>query len=415
MKNSQTLLVIGHTFPEPATTAAGKRMMQLLAVFQEMGYAITFGSTASTSRWSANLNALHINTISLSLNDASFNDFIVALDPSVVLFDRFITEEQFGWRVAEFCPNAIRILDTEDLHFLRKARQESYKNFGNITQVDLYTNTAKREIASIYRCDLSLIISQVEIQLLVETFKVSETILLYLPFMVAISKIQPVTSFEEREGFMTIGNLHHAPNVDSVVFLKKEIWPHIRQQLPTATLSVYGNYAPQHITEYHNEKEGFLIKGWVPDTKTVFLKHKVCLAPLRYGAGLKGKLLDALIYKTPAVTTTIGAEGMYTANNDCAKITDSALQFANYGVSLYTSKTLWNQYSNNCVTVLNTRFNENTFKQQFINCLNNLIKDVKRHRNDNFIGQILQHTSLQATKYMSKWIEAKNKNILGDC
>ena len=80
----------------------------------------------------------------------------------------FITEEQFGWRVAENCPDAIRLLDTEDLHFLRKARQEVVnKN----QELNLFSETAKREIASIYRCDVSLIISEFEMQLLQETFK----------------------------------------------------------------------------------------------------------------------------------------------------------------------------------------------------------------------------------------------------
>ena len=112
-----TLLIIGHTFPEPTTTAAGARMLQLIEMFQKNGYAVTFASTASISEKSLDFTALAIPTENLTLNDPSFDVFVSDLRPSIVLFDRFITEEQFGWRVAEFCPAALRVLDTEDLHF----------------------------------------------------------------------------------------------------------------------------------------------------------------------------------------------------------------------------------------------------------------------------------------------------------
>jgi len=123
-----TLLIIGHTFPEPSTTAAGKRMMQLISFFEEHKFHIVFSSTASISDKSVSFMDSQIEVKKIKLNDASFNDFIKELNPAIVIFDRFVTEEKFGWRVAEFCPEAIRILDTEDLHFLRKARQEAFKN-----------------------------------------------------------------------------------------------------------------------------------------------------------------------------------------------------------------------------------------------------------------------------------------------
>jgi len=92
--------------------------------------------------------------------------YIKSLNPDVVMFDRFVMEEHYGWRIVEHCPQAIRILDTEDLHFLRKARETSIKKHGDLSQTDLFTEAAKRELASIMRCDLSLIISEFEVALL---------------------------------------------------------------------------------------------------------------------------------------------------------------------------------------------------------------------------------------------------------
>ncbi|HLW61806.1 MAG TPA: hypothetical protein VKY33_00265, partial [Flavobacterium sp.] len=100
----KTLLVIGHTFPEPTTTAAGARMMQLLQLFQETSFKITFASTAAISEKTVDLENLGITLKNIKLNDASFDVFVKKLNPDIVVFDRFLTEEQFGWRVSTHCP-----------------------------------------------------------------------------------------------------------------------------------------------------------------------------------------------------------------------------------------------------------------------------------------------------------------------
>ncbi|MAP54760.1 MAG: glycosyltransferase, partial [Altibacter sp.] len=250
----KTLLIIGHTFPEPSTTAAGIRMMQLIDLFLEEGYSLTFASTAIPSERSANLDAFGIRTVGIHLNDPSFDTFIRQLNPSMVLFDRYLTEEQFGWRVAEGCPHSLRILDTEDLHFLRKAREIAFNNKLPVQQADLYTDTAKRELASMLRCDLSLIISEAEMELLQNTFSIPATLLHYLPLFVEVASeaiVHTLPDFHSRSGFMTVGNLLHAPNVASVRMLKTSLWPEIRKRLPAATLYVYGAYASQEISSFH--------------------------------------------------------------------------------------------------------------------------------------------------------------------
>ena len=126
---------------------------------------------------------------------------------------------------------------------------------------DLFSDLAKREIAAILRCDISLIISSYEMQLLVDTFNIDKNLLHHLPFMVNFDKCQKETkSFEQREHFMTIGNFRHAPNWDVVLYLQK-IWPLIRKELPKAELHIYGSYPPPKATSLNNPKTGFLIKG----------------------------------------------------------------------------------------------------------------------------------------------------------
>ncbi len=401
------LLIIGHTFPEPATTAAGCRMMQLIELFAESGYEITFASTALASERAVNLKRLGIAVVSIQLNHASFDEFVSELKPTTVLFDRYITEEQFGWRVAEHCPDAIRILDTEDLHFLRKARKVAVKDTIPVEAAKLFTETAKRELASILRSDLSLIISETEMELLRHTFKIPVEILFYLPFIIETFS-EEALPFEERSNFITIGNLLHAPNVDSVLYLKKEVWPLIKKELPEAKLHIYGAYAPRQILELHNEKEGFLIEGWAESVSEVMQKAKVCLAPLRFGAGLKGKLLDAMLYGTPSVTTSMGAEGMHGELPFSGKVSDTVTGFVDASVALYNNKTEWLGAQKSGFNIIEKRFRKDLFSEAFKEFLFKLGKHLHEHRAQNFIGEILRHQTMQSTRYMSKWIEAKN-------
>ena len=138
-------------------------MLQLIQIFLAQQWQVTFACALQKSTNETYLTKLGVKEVFIQLNSSSFDDFLNELQPTIVMFDRFMIEEQFGWRVAEHCPNALRILDTEDLHFLRKVRHQQYKKgeeFSN--EALLKAEETKREIAAILRCDLSLIISSYE-------------------------------------------------------------------------------------------------------------------------------------------------------------------------------------------------------------------------------------------------------------
>ena len=137
-------------------------------------------------------------------------------------------------------------------------------------------------------------------------------------------------------------------------------------------------------------------------------KSKICLAPLRFGAGLKGKLLNAMKNGTPSITTSIGCEGINANLPFSGNIADTAQDFARAAVALYSSKTNWLQAQQNGFNIIEKRFRRELFSEEFKNHMHLLQKNLIRHRKDNFIGQILQHHTLKSTKYMSKWIQEKN-------
>jgi len=409
----KSLLIIGAVWVEPNSSAAGKRMLQLIAQFLERDYKITFASPAQKNEKAIDLISLGINEVVIALNNVSFDKFIKELNPNIVLFDRFMMEEQFGWRVAENCPQAIRILDTEDLHCLRKTRELCLKQQVHFSDDKLLKqDITKREIAAILRCDLSLIISTFEMELLKNRFQIAENILMYLPFLfdeITASQQKKWQSFEEREHFIFIGNFFHKPNVDAVLTLKNKVWTAIRKQLPKAEIHIYGAYVNQQIQELHNKKEGFIVKGFAEDANEVIENAKVVLAPLNYGAGIKGKLTEAMLCGTPSVTTTIGVEGMAGDFPWNGFVADDFSNFALKSAELYTNKPVWEQAQLNGVDIINSIYSKEKNALLFFNKIEEIQQDLEKHRFANFLGSLLQHQTLQATRYMSKWIEEKNK------
>ena len=409
---TKQLLIIGFVWPEPDSSAAGSRMLQIIEQFQSQAYDIVFACAAKISDKTYNLNAINVETTEIQLNDSTFDAFVAELNPDIVVFDRFMIEEQYGWRIAEQCPKAVRILDTEDFHGLRKAREQALKANTELSVELLQNDTTKREIASIYRSDLSIMISEAEIDILRNQFRIDDSLLHYLPFLldkITEENTNHLPAFEERQHFMTIGNFLHPPNYDNVLYLKQTIWPLIKAKLPKAELHIYGAYEPQKVTQLRNDKDGFLIKGFVENVNEVTQHYRVCLAPLRFGAGLKGKLFDAMKNGTPCMMSTIASEGMFGELEPNGFVIDDVRAFATKAVSLYTDASVWNTKQAKGFKVINDRFNTSQFSEGFAAKVSNLRGTLKTHRENNFIGNILQHQTLQSTKYLSKWIEEKNK------
>lgn len=387
-------------------------MMQLINSLKLADYSIEFATPAQTTEHMVNLEALDVSTTQIELNQSSFDQYIKDLNPDVVIFDRFMMEEQFAWRVEKHCPNALRVLNTEDLHSLRGARHKAIKADTAFKLEDMHSDLGIREIAAILRSDLTLMISDYECQLLQDKFNVPAYQLMHLPFM-----LTPLTqdnkdslpSFEQRAHFISIGNFRHEPNWDAVLQLKTEIWPHIRKQLPKAQLHIYGAYPPPKASQLHNEKQGFLIKGWAEDANKVMASAKICLAPIRFGAGIKGKLVEAMQNGTSSITTPVGAESMHGDLPWNGHICDNTEDFIKAAVSLYQDETLWQENQDKGYQVITQLYNKDEWHNRFIARLAQAKATQAANRQQNFMGLMVRHHSLKSTQYMSQWIEAKNK------
>lgn len=149
--------------------------------------------------------------------------------------------------------------------------------------------------------------------------------------------------------------------------------------------------------------------GRAEDANEIVKKSRVVLAPIRFGAGLKGKLLEAMQCGTPSATTSIGSEAMHRKLSWNGFIEDDPTNFARNAIALYQDENLWKQSQKNGIEIINKCYQKSNYSDQLLSLVNSLIEDSESHRLHNFMGNLLQHHAFKSTMYMSKWIEAKNK------
>ncbi|MEM9144233.1 MAG: glycosyltransferase family 4 protein, partial [Bacteroidota bacterium] len=178
---------------------------------------------------------------------------------------------------------------------------------------------------------------------------------------------------------------------------------------PQARIWIYGAYLPNDVNAFHTPDEGFLIGGWADDLAHKIQAARVMLAPLRFGAGIKGKLALAMQCGTPNVTTGIGAEGMSGDLPWSGYISATAEEFAEKAVDLYQKREEWDIAQQQGLQIINICYNKAKLRRGFSEVLEQLSCGLNAYRQKNFIGQMLWHHTLTSTKYMGKWIEEKHR------
>ncbi len=402
--NSQQAVIFVNHWPEPMSSAAGLRTREMSSFLQRLGYEVVGIAPGPASEHSSNWTKTGVRTLSCDPNQSSIEQTFALLKPEVVIYDRFYMEEQYGWRARELWPEALHILDTSDIHCIRRARQRAVA--ANLPwpevmtpPVEMFEEDILREMAALHRVDVSLVVSSFEQQWLESQGLDAERILL-LPFSSEIEiKVVP---FEERQGFCFLGNFLHAPNLDAVKWLESELWPALRQKMPKAELHLYGAYPPQVVTR-HKGKDGIYSHGAVDDHRKALSQHKALIAPLRYGAGIKGKVLEAWATGTPAIGTPITFEGICNGHPQFMNATEFVEQ-----VTKLEDADFWKTSIEQGQAILTQKFTQKIIFQKFKEFLPHALASRNRWRSS-LTGRMLRHHGSQSVKYLSRWIEEKNK------
>ena len=408
------VLWICFVWPEPRSSAAGVRTQQLIDLCKATWAEVRVCSPCQSNSHQAKLAASGISTARFEPNDASFDDYIKEFNPDIVFFDRFMIEEQFSWRVRQHCPDALRILDTIDLHSLRRARELEVgrdRIDDSASEIGLSSQDAFRELAAIFRSDLTLITSDFELRLLTERYNVAVELLeLCRLFYTAPTK---GLEFDQRSNYVTIGNFNHPPNLDSVKLLHAGLWREIRSKLRIATgteaeLHIYGAYPSKSVLALDDIASGFRVFGWAEDASETLARYRVNLALLRFGAGIKGKISDGWAVGTPCVATSVAAEGMHAELEFGGIISAHLSTFAQQAVLLYTQPETWRRAQQNGIEIIKQLFDLTRNSAAFIKTIERLAPVIQERRQGNFIGSMLWYHANRSTEFFSRWIEAKN-------
>jgi O-antigen biosynthesis protein len=237
--------------------------------------------------------------------------------------------------VRSFAPRALVVFDTVDLHFLRTERQAELEG----SSLARAAARAKREeeLALIRKADVTLVVSPFEQALLADLVPKARVMVLS-----TIHDLLPGGKpFAQREGLVFIGGFQHPPNADAVLWYAKEILPRVREAIPGARTYIVGSNVPANVRAL--AAEDFIVTGYVPDVTPYFTGCRASIAPLRYGAGVKGKINLAMSYGLPVIATTPSIEGMHLNPGEDVLVGDDPASFAAAIVRVYRDEALWQQ------------------------------------------------------------------------
>ncbi len=342
-----SILVVNASPPTPDVNSASVRLRRLLELMLDQGYDVTFVGRDGRDheRQLAELDTLGIEAYATDPERLAARGRAVLappLDLEAILAERFHDIAWLvTWHVAEqYLPEVRRhspltrvVVDSEDVHFLRELRG-----------AELSDDPAERERAEATRVREQAVYAQADA--LVAVSEQDATVLSELapgiPTAVVSNIHDPEPAgpgFEERAGLLFVGSFWHAPNVDAVLWLAHEVLPLIRERLPNVRVRIVGAGAPGPIRALASD--GIEIAGQVPDLRPDLESARVSLAPLRYGAGVKGKVGEAMAFGLPVVTTTVGAEGMGIEPGRHALVADDPRAFADAIVEAHERRELW--------------------------------------------------------------------------
>ena len=333
---ARRVLVIDACMLTPDQDSGSVRMQSLLEVFTELQCKVTFVADNLEYRepYVGRLQQLgvevlfypYVNSIAELLATRG-REFDV-----VVLSRHYIASAHID-AVRQFAPGALVVFDTVDLHFLREERLAELE--GNALGKAAAGARREEELAIIRKADVTLVVSHVEQQLLHELLPESQ-------IMILSNIHEPVPGGKpcaEREGLVFIGGFQHPPNTDAVLWYAQEILPRVRERLPGVKTHIVGSNVPETITALASED--LIIAGYVPDVTAYFSSCRVSISPLRYGAGVKGKVNMAMSHGLPVVATSTSIEGMHLRPGDDVLVADDPAAFADAIVRLYADNALW--------------------------------------------------------------------------
>jgi GT2 family glycosyltransferase/glycosyltransferase involved in cell wall biosynthesis len=324
----------------PDQDSGSLRMLNLLQILQELGFKVTFlpGDRRRHSPYTERLQELGIECLyGPFLGD--FGEFLRdrGSEFDLIVLSRMEMGEKLLDLCKEFAPSTPIVFDTVDLHFLRGEREAALHQSSEKREAAERVRRTELEIAA--RCDAVVVVSSHEKEVLEEELPESRVVI--------VSNIhavyEPVKPYAGRKDFVFIGGFEHPPNVDAMQWFCAEILPLVSAELPEARLHIIGSKITEVVRSLASDH--VVVHGYVEDVRPFFDSCVLSIAPLRYGAGVKGKVNQSMSYGLPVIATTIAAEGMHLVNGENVFITNDPTEFSDHIVRLHRDPGLWAKLS----------------------------------------------------------------------
>jgi len=338
------LLVVDSYTPKPDQDAGSAMTFEWLQNFKSWGYHCTYYPAHAPKpepKYTEDLQRAGIKSLNTP-HVKSLEDFLKVEGDTfdVVLIFRITVFNSQIEAIKKYCPSAKIIFHTIDLHHLRNLREAEVTNDANL----FFKAEAvkKQELEAIQLSDRTILVSSAEEEI-IRRDELPNARLSVIPLSCSISKT--AKSFSERKDIAFVGGFLHPPNVDAVLYFVKEIFPLVKRTLPDCRFFVIGGNAPEPLQKLANCD--VVLTGKVADLSRYFDNCRISVAPLRAGAGMKGKVLTSLAHGLPCVATTVAAEGIGLIHGKDILVASNPLEFAEEIVKIYTNEELWNTISNN--------------------------------------------------------------------
>ena len=351
----KNILVIDHHLPMPDRDSGSLRMFQILKILRELGHRVTFipDDLAKTRPYAGELQKRGIEVI-YHPHVKKVRDYLKAHGSSfdVVVLSRCDFARKHIADVRLHAPRSHIIFDTVDLHYLREDREAQLTRDPEVRRKAEEKRQLEHEL--IEQADETWVVSPVEQQLLQKKWLGKSIQLVSNIVDVAGSK----TPFALRRDYLFIGGFQHRPNIDAVLFFVQKIYPLVNEHLRNAKFYIIGDKAPPEIVALATER--IVLTGLQRDVRPFFDSVKLSIAPLRFGAGVKGKINQSMAFGVPVVATSLAVEGMDLTDHADILVADEPEDFARALIELYESEELWNTLSQNSIKETRASYSTDT-------------------------------------------------------
>lgn len=350
---TQRVLVVDSYMVTPDRESGSLRMLNLFRILQGLGYQVTFAAAnlEAPQPYVADLQRLGFEVLyrpyvrSIACHLASQGERY-----DLVILSRADAAAQVMAAARRHCTRARLVFDTVDLHFLREQRLAEL--FGDRGTRLLAEARKRQELDLMRQADLTLVVSEAERDLLAEEAPDVEVRVVSNIHKIFGSANPP----EARRDILFIGAFSHPPNRDAVLFFCDEVMPRLRARLPNLRLKVIGSDPPAEVLARAGEEVGVDVLGYVPDVEPFFAGCTLSVAPLRYGAGVKGKINQSLAHGLPVVATGLAIEGMHLVDGESVLVADTAEAMAEAVIRLHQDPELWQRLSAGGLEVMERHF-----------------------------------------------------------